>query len=173
MARKIIPIITANRMPALAKCKKPVKENISLVKEVGEIFKDRTLLQCSVNVKPRGWSKEFCEILPKNYTYLDFNGNRLADSVLEIDWLETAQKGCGDGTRKIREIIDYARKNTDGRLIVAAAQYGEHDNPLLFYYRNGLRSNDERINNILKQVNLGLRPKSDLPKNAFMYLPKA
>lgn len=162
----------ANNMLALAKSGKTVKENVSLVKEVGNLFKDSTLLQCSINIKPRGWSKEFCEILPKNYTYLDFNGTRLADSVLEIDWLETSQKGQGYGTRKIVEIIDYARKNTDGRLIVTAAQYGEHDNPLLFYYRNGLRSNDERINNILEQVNLGLRPKSDLPKNAFMYLPK-
>lgn len=141
-------------------------------KEVGSLFADKTLKQCSVNIKPRGWSEEFCEILPQNYTYIDFSGKRLADSVLEIDWLETAQKGQGDGSRKIREIIDYARRNTDGRVIVTAAQYGEHQNPLLFYYRNGLRSNNPQVNNLLEQVHLGLKPKSELPKNAFMYLPK-
>ena len=141
-------------------------------KEISSLFADKTLKQCSVNIKPRGWSEEFCEILPKSYTYTDLNGKRLADSVLEIDWLEATKKGQGDGTRKIREIIDYAKQNTDGRVIVTAAQYGAHQNPLLFYYRNGLISNNPQTNQLLKQVEQGLRPKSDLPKNAFMYLPK-
>ena len=141
-------------------------------REIGSFFADKTLKQCSVNIKPRGWSEEFCEILPQNYTYVDRNGRIKVNSVLEIDWLEASQKGQGDGSRKIQEIIDYAKQNTDGRLIVTTAQYGEHKNPLLFYYRNGLRSNSEKVNNILEQVDLGLRPKSDLPKNAFMFLPK-
>ncbi len=145
---------------------------IAQVKEIGHLFKDSSLLNCSVNVKPRGWSKEFCEILPKDYTYRNSNQEQLVNSVVEIDWLETVQKGRGYGTKKIREIIDYARHNTDGRLIVTAAQYGEHKNPLLFYYKNGLRSNDPNVNNLLEQVRLGIRPASDLPKSAFMYLPK-
>lgn len=169
MIRKIVST-TANNFRQVAQNSRRVLP--PQIKEVGEIFADKTVKQCSVNIKPRGWSEEFCEILPKNYTYVDFDGHIKADKVLEIDWLEATNKGHGDGTRKIREIIDYAKRNTDGRLIVTAAQYGEHQNPLLFYYRNGLRSNDARVNNILKQVDLGIRPKSDLPKSAFMYLPK-
>lgn len=169
MIKKIVPTSTSNFSRVAQNSYRVLPPQI---KEVGKIFTDKTVKQCSVNIKPRGWSEEFCEILPKSYTYIDFDGHRKAAEVVEIDWLEATNKGHGDGTRKIREIIDYAKRNTDGRLIVTAAQYGENQNPLLFYYRNGLRSNDARVNNILKQVDLGIRPKSDLPKSAFMFLPK-
>ncbi len=138
--------------------------------KIGEMFQDSTTKNCDVSVKPKGWNAEFVEFYPESYTTIDSFGQRTTLPALELDYFEMEVKGKGLGSKKIQEIIKFAKEKTGGRMVVSAVQF-DKKSPLLFYYRNGLRSTNPEVNELLEQINQGKLSKSLLPENQFMYLP--
>lgn len=137
---------------------------------LGPLFKDATTKSCEVSIKPSGWNKEFVEFYPDSYTKIATNGERTTKSFVELDYFEIANKGKGDGSKKLKEIINFAKDKTDGRMVVSAVQF-DKQSPVLFYYRNGLRSTNPTVNAKIEKVAKGELPKSELPENLFMFLP--
>ena len=145
------------------------QEKLTTLK-IGKMFQDWTTKNCDVSIKPKGWNAEFVDFYPESYTTTNSFGKKTTLPTLELDYFEMNIKGNGLGSKKIQEIIKFAKEKTGGRMVVSAVQF-DKESPLLFYYRNGLRSTNSKVNEILEQINQGKLSKSLLPEDQFMYLP--
>lgn len=148
---------------------KPTSKNISA------LFKDNTTRRCDVAIKTNEQLDAFVyhvkDKLPARYLRTGRNGELLVKDCVELEVFEIYSKGKGHGTKKLQEIIKYAKEHTDGRLCLLAQQKQGYQSPVLFYYKNGLRSFDKKTNLLIEKVARGEEPISNLPSMLPMYLP--
>lgn len=151
-----------------------VQPKVKIV-QLGYLFKDSSTKFCEVSLKKseniNSYFSQFIDKLPVKYVETFSNGKRRIKDCLEIDTFEMLQKGNGQGSKKLQEIIKYAKDNYDGRLYLNAVKSNGYNSPVLFYYKNGLRSIDNEINVLLAKILNGKLPLSMVPNSAIMYLP--
>lgn len=144
-------------------------------KNISALFKDSTTRRCDVSVKTNEQLEAFvCQFkdkLPLKYIRTGRNGETLIKDCVELEVFEIYSKGKGHGTKKLQEIIKYANEHTEGRLCLMAQQKRGYPSPVLFYYKNGLRSFDDSTNVLLEKILKGEEPMSKLPSMLPMYLP--
>ena len=142
---------------------------------ISKKFVDETTKFCDVSIKGSDcveyFFSNFKNKLPAKYIGIDDEGQKFVKECIELETFEMLNKGKGLGSKKIQEIIEYAKERTEGRFYLMAQKIRGNVPPLLFYYKNGLRSVDEGVNLILEKISKGELPYSRIPNQTVMYLP--
>ena len=148
------------------------KKNTS---QIGYLFRDSATKKCDVSLKKgehiNSLLSYHIDSLPSRYVEILSNGKNEIKECVVVDNFEIFDKGNGLGSKKLQEIIQYAKDKHGGRLYLQAGKIGDNQSPLLFYYKNGLRSIDESTNRLLSKVLQGELPRSAVPCSTIMYLP--